>query len=296
MNIIYFYIYIYIDKIHDNSLKKDKNNTKKKKDGKKKDKHLEKVDGEKRNIEKKKDKNNSETNKISSKKSKNKQHKEPLSLLDDDFLNGYNNDNINSSMYNNNSVSSMNDRSNYIEFSDDFLLSPLNNNFNNNNNIFQQQLLSSSSSSSVPSQQSSPLPSQQQSSSSSVSIFSTLKPSKIDEITFMKAIEKSSSRWKHSSVKVFFTSSMKPKKVMKQLSTFLQATIIRTSSSSSDLISILMYSKSKLNDDGHIYYLIKVINEELLIQIDIKCLYQSKNDSERVLQCIIDEISNHLIL
>lgn len=259
-----------------------------------------KVDGEKRNIEKKKDENNSETNKTSSKKSKNKQHTEPLSLLDDDFLNAYNNDNINSSMYNINSVSSMNDRSNYIEFSDDFLLSPpLNNNINNNNNIFQQQLLSSSSPSSVPSQQSSPLPSQQQSSSSSLSIFSTLKPSKIDEITFMKAIEKSSSRWKHSSVKVFITSSsIKPKKVMKQLSTFLQATIIKTSSSSSssDLISILMYSKSKLNDDGHIYYLIKVINEELLIQIDIKCLYQSKNDSERVLQCIIDEISNHLIL
>lgn len=259
-----------------------------------------KVDGEKRNIEKKKDENNSETNKTSSKKSKNKQHTEPLSLLDDDFLNAYNNDNINSSMYNINSVSSMNDRSNYIEFSDDFLLSPpLNNNIKNNNNIFQQQLLSSSSPSSVPSQQSSPLPSQQQSSSSSLSIFSTLKPSKTDEITFMKAIEKSSSRWKHSSVKVFITSSsMKPKKVMKQLSTFLQATIIKTSSSSSssDLISILMYSKSKLNDDGHIYYLIKVINEELLIQIDIKCLYQSKNDSERVLLCIIDEISNHLIL
>ena len=240
---------------------------------------MEKIDGEKRNIVKKKEKYDSERNKISSKKSKNKQLKEPQSLLDDDFLNTHNNDNINNSLYNINSVSSMNDRSNYIEFNDDFLVSPSSaalKNSKSNNNIKQQQQLSSSSSS---------------------SIFSTLKPSKIDEITFMKAIEKSSSRWKHSTIKVCITSSMKPKKVMKQLSSFLQATMIKSSSSlSSDLTSIFMYSKSKLNDDGHVYYLIKVIDEELSIQIDIKCLYQSKSDSERVLRCILEEISNNLIL
>jgi hypothetical protein len=260
------------------------------------------MDGEKRNIEKKKEKYDGERNKISSKKSKNKQLKEPQSLLDDDFFNTNNNDNINNSMYNINSVSSMNDRSNYIEFNDDFLVSSppaaLNNSKNNNNILQQQQLSSSSSSSSsssILSQQPSPLPLQPQ---SSLSIFSTLKPSKIDEINFMKAIEKSSSRWKHSTIKVRYTSSMKPKKVMKQLSSFLQATLIETSSSSlsSNLISILMYSKSKLNDDGHIYYLMKVFDEELSIQIDIKCLYKSKNDSERVLRCILEEISNNLIL
>jgi hypothetical protein len=240
---------------------------------------LEKIDGEKRNIVKKKEKYDGERNKISSKKSKNKQLKEPQSLLDDDFLNTNNNDNINNSLYNINSVSSMNDRSNYIEFNDDFLISTSSaalKNSKSNNNIQQQQQLSSSS---------------------SLSIFSTLKPSKIDEITFMKAIEKSSSRWKNSTIKVCITSSMKPKKVMKQLSSFLQATIIKSSSSlSSNLISIFMYSKSKLNDDGHVYYLIKVIDEELSIQIDIKCLYQSKSDSERVLRCILEEISNNLIL
>lgn len=256
------------------------------------------MDGEKRNIDKKKEKYDSKRNKISSKKSNMKQLKEPQSLIDDDFLNTHNNDNINSSMYNINSVSSMLDRSNYIEFIDDFLVSPPSaalKNSKSNNNIQQQQL--SSSSSSVLSQQSSPLPLQPQS-SSSLSIFSTLIPSKIDEITFMKAIEKSSSRWKHSTIKVRITSSMKPKKVMKQLSSFLQATMIKTSSTSlsSDLISIFMYSKSKLNDDGHIYYLIKVMDEELSIQIDIKCLYQSKNDSERVLRCILEEISTKLIL
>ncbi len=240
---------------------------------------MEKIDGEKKTTEKKKEKYDIERNKISSKKSKNKQLKEPQSLLDDDFLNTNNNDNINNSLYNINSVSSMNDRSNYIEFNDDFLISPSSaalKNSKSNNNIQQQQQLSSSS---------------------SLSIFSTLKPSKIDEITFMKAIEKSSSRWKHSTIKVCITSSMKPKKVMKQLSSFLQATIIKSSSSlSSNLISIFMYSKSKLNDDGHVYYLIKVIDEELSIQIDIKCLYQSKSDSERVLRCILEEISNNLIL
>lgn len=271
---IFSHFYIYVDKIHDTSFKKDKNNTRKKKD-----KYLEKIDGEKRNIVKKKEKYDGERNKISSKKSKNKQLKEPQSLLDDDYLNTNNNDNINNSLYNINSVSSMNDRSNYIEFNDDFLISPSAaalKNSKSNNNIQQQQQLSSSS---------------------SLSIFSTLKPSKIDELTFMKAIEKSSSRWKHSTMKVSITSSMKPKKVMKQLSSFLQATIIKSSSSlSSNLISIFMYSKSKLNDDGHVYYLIKVIDEELSIQIDIKCLYQSKSDSERVLRCILEEISNNLIL
>ena len=113
--------------------------------------------------------------------------------------------------------------------------------------------------------------------SASPSVF--MAPHVVDEDGFAALISKSSSRWAASSTLINVTS--KPKHAMKVVASRLNAHVVETESSKA------MSMCAKFAGGGFIFILTKVGKDGASVNIDVKCLLSSKQESQQAADALI---------
>lgn len=113
-------------------------------------------------------------------------------------------------------------------------------------------------------------------------------PNKISQEDFSSQISKSSSRWGSCNLRVNIGDT-KPKTALKLISSFLRAHVVEEETGKAISMS------AKASNGGSIFILAKVSKDSNVISVDIKCLCNDKNESQKLSE-IISQALNELVI